>query len=37
MRYLLNDTSSTFDIIKFSFITIKQSNVAFSLMSSIHL
>ena len=35
MKYLPNDTFSTFNIIKFSFISIKQSNVAFSLLSSI--
>ena len=37
MLYLLNHTFSTFNIIKFSFISIKQSNVAFSLLPSMHL
>ena len=37
MLYLLIHTFSTFNIIKFSFISIKQSNVAFSLLSSMHL
>ena len=36
-KYLLNHTFSTFNVIKFSFISIKQSNVAFSLLSSMHL
>ena len=37
MQYLPNYTFSTFHIMKFSFISIKQSNVAFSLLSSMHL
>ena len=37
MWYLLNHTFSTFNIIKFSFTSIKQNNLAFSLVSSMHL
>ena len=37
MYYLPNHTFSTFNTIKYSFISFKQSNVAFSLLSSMHL